>query len=110
MHENFPVKFGQCDPLRRTVKSLNIALGPEEPYLSSTVLVGLHAFEALDGVMEGGVKWMDGDGLQWGDSGVRPDALGAVNPEHMVSVIDAEAKGLGVKGGEGFQGGGFCDC
>ena len=102
-------ELGNAEPLVGVVHAAGVALGAEElnPVLRGAV--GLHALEALLGIVEHHGGGVQGQGAVGNDPGIVPAlALVIVHDEHMVGKNFAEAQ-LALVGGFGFGGGGFGD-
>ena len=81
------------------MKPKNIAFRPKKTNLALPIFVSFHSLKTLYSIMERRVKWMDGYGLQRSDFGLPPPFLFLpVDAEHVISIIESEPEGFGVKG------------
>ncbi|KAI6748546.1 hypothetical protein HG530_015319 [Fusarium avenaceum] len=66
------LKGGKRNTGGRLVESRHVLVGSEESHFAILVLVGLHALEALKGVVENTCRRVEGEVLVWGDLGLQP--------------------------------------
>jgi len=99
--------YGKSDSGAGALESLHVSFGSEESDFAVDTVEGLQTFEALDGVMEGGVEGINLKASVSADLGSSPTFLGVpIDFKEMVrgAVSELEAgvelgKGLGVLGG-----------
>lgn len=77
---------------------MHVALRPEQPNLALRILIGLHAFVTLHGVVQRRIEAVHLKGLQWLDFGSSPSPLAVpVDCEHIIGVLRTEREILSVE-------------
>lgn len=85
VRERLPVELGQCYPRSRAIQSMHVLVGSKETYSSLGVFVCLHAFEALERIMEDAGCGVQREVLVGQYTGRQPTGGGSpLYREHMV--------------------------